>query len=196
MNKEPLLLNADIRFRNRVVESAGREVFNCYQCSKCSAGCPVAYAMDLLPHQVVRSILFGKKDRVLLSNTIWICASCETCTTRCPNEIDIAKVMDILRQIHYQNRLETPQPKIPILHSVFLDRIKKTGRVHELSMVRDFSFKSGDLKEKLKNGTWKNDMKLAVKMFLRGKLKLLPPGSKGVKEVQALFNQAREHKKT
>jgi hypothetical protein len=62
-------------------------------------------------------------------------------------------------------------------------------------MVRNFSIKSGDLKEKLKKGTWKNDIKIAVKMFLRGKLKLLPHGSKGVKDVRTLFNQAQEHKK-
>jgi hypothetical protein len=62
-------------------------------------------------------------------------------------------------------------------------------------MVRNFSIKSGDLKEKLKKGTWKNDIKLAVKMFLRGKLKLISHGSKGVKEVRTLFNQAQEHKK-
>jgi len=62
-------------------------------------------------------------------------------------------------------------------------------------MIRNFSLKSGDLKEKLRNGTWKNDLKLAVKMFLRGKLKLFPRTSKGIKEVRTLFNQAREHKK-
>jgi heterodisulfide reductase subunit C len=196
MSEKPLLLDSDRRFRNIVIESVGKEVFNCYQCSKCSAGCPVAFAMDLLPHQVIRSVLFGKKEKVLSSSTIWICASCETCTTRCPNEIDIAQVMDVLRQLQYESGCLTPQPKIPILHSTFLNSIKKTGRVHELSMIRNFSIKSGDLKEKLKKGTWKNDMKLAVKMFLRGKLKLFPHVSKGVKDVRTLFNQAQEHKKT
>jgi len=195
MSEKPLLLDTDRRFRDIVIESAGKEVFNCYQCSKCSAGCPVAFAMDLLPHQVIRSVLFGKKEKILSSSTIWICASCETCTTRCPNEIDIAWVMDVLRQFHYESGCETPQPKIPILHSAFLNSIKKTGRVHELSMVRNFSIKSGDLKEKLQKGTWKNDMKLAVKMFLRGKLKLFPHVSKGVKDVRTLFNQSQEHKK-
>jgi heterodisulfide reductase subunit C len=195
MSEKPLLLDTDRRLRDIVIESAGKEVFNCYQCNKCSAGCPVAFDMDLLPHQVIRSVLFGKKEKVMSSGTIWLCASCETCTTRCPNGIDIAKVMDVLRQIHYESDHETPQPKIPILHAAFLDSIKKTGRVHELSMIRNFSIKSGDLKEKLKKGTWKNDIKLAVKMFLRGKLKLISHGSKGVKEVRMLFNQAQEHKK-
>jgi heterodisulfide reductase subunit C len=195
MSEKPLLLDTDRRFRDIVIESAGKEVFNCYQCNKCSAGCPVAFAMDLLPHQVIRSVLFGKKEKVMSSGTIWLCASCETCSTRCPNEIDIARVMDVLRQLHYESGSETPQPKIPILHSAFLNSIKKTGRVHELSMVRNFSIKSGDLKEKLQKGTWRNDMKLAVKMFLRGKLKLLPHESKGVKDVRKLFNQSQEHKK-
>lgn len=196
MAEKALLLNNDRRFRDMVIEAAGEAISECYQCGKCSAGCPVSFAMDLLPHQIVRSVLFGKKEKVLSSGTIWVCAACETCSARCPNEIDIAGIMDVLRQMHYESGRETPRPKIPILHTAFLDCIKKTGRVHELSMVRNFSIKSGDLKEKIRNGFWKNDMKLALKMFLRGKLKLFPHVSKGVKEVRTLFNQTREHKKT
>ena len=96
-------LKEDKTFRDHVIETAGEEIFDCYQCYKCSAGCPVSYTMDLLPHQIIRSVLFGRKEKVLSSSTIWICASCETCTTRCPNEIDIAKVMDVLRQIQCES---------------------------------------------------------------------------------------------
>ena len=89
----PVIFDKETSFRDRVVESVGEEIFACYQCYKCSAGCPVSFAMDILPHQVIRSVLFGQKKKVLSSKTIWICASCETCTTRCPNEIDIAKTI-------------------------------------------------------------------------------------------------------
>ncbi|RLA94958.1 MAG: heterodisulfide reductase [Deltaproteobacteria bacterium] len=195
MENISITLNRDTRFRDIVVETVGKDLFACYQCYKCSAGCPVSFAMDLLPHQVVRSILFLQKEKVLSSRTIWICASCETCTTRCPNEIDIAKVMDVLRQIQIESGKIAKEPKVPIFHKVFLDTIKKSGRVHELSMLRNFSLRSGDLKEKIKTGEWKNDLRLGLKMFLRGKLKILPPKCKGKEEVRRIFEQAEEHKK-
>ncbi|MBW1678661.1 MAG: 4Fe-4S dicluster domain-containing protein [Deltaproteobacteria bacterium] len=195
METKPFVLNKDKRFRDIVVDAVGEEIFACYQCYKCSAGCPVSFAMDLLPHEIIRSVLFLQQEKVLSSRTIWMCASCETCTTRCPNEIDIAKVMDVLRQIQIESGKPANQPKVPIFHKVFLDSIKKTGRVHELSMLRNYSLKSGDLKEKLKTGEWKNDVRLGIKMFFRGKLKIMPPKCEGVKEVQRIFDRAEEHKK-
>jgi len=188
-------LTGDRSFKDIVVESIGEEIFDCYQCYKCSAGCPVSFAMDLLPHQVIRSVMFNQKERVLSSKTIWVCASCETCTTRCPNDIDIAKVMDVLRQMQIEGGRGAREPKVPVFHRAFLDSIKKRGRVHELTMIRNFTRKSGDLKEKLKSGEWKNDVRLGMKMFLRGKLKIMPPKSGAVKEVRTIFEQAEEHKK-
>jgi heterodisulfide reductase subunit C len=188
-------LTRDRSFRDIVVDSVGEELFDCYQCYKCSAGCPVSINMDLLPHQVIRSVLFNQKERVLSSKTIWVCASCETCTTRCPNEIDIAKVMDVLRQMQIEGGREAREPKVPVFHRAFLDSIKKRGRVHELTMIRKYTRKSGDLKEKFKSGEWKNDVRLGMKMFLRGKLRIMPPKSGAVKEVRTIFEQAEEHKK-
>ena len=186
----------DKLLKDIVIEKAGEEIYDCYQCYKCSAGCPVSFDMDLLPHQVIRSVLFNQEERVLSSRTIWICATCETCTTRCPNEIDIAGVMDVLRQIQTESRKQAGEPKIPIFHQAFLNSIKKTGRVHELTMIREYTQKSGDLREKFRTGEWKNDLKLGIKMFLRGKLKIMPPRCKGVKEVRGIFEQAKEHRKT
>jgi len=188
-------LMEDKTFRDVVIESAGEEIFDCYQCYKCSAGCPISIDMDLLPHQIIRSVILNRKEKALSSKTIWLCASCETCTTRCPNEIDIAKVMDVLRQIQRESGMPAQEPKIPVFHKAFLNSIKKKGRVHELTMIKQYNQESGDLKEKVKTGTWKNDVKLGMKMFFRGKLKLLPPKCEGVKEVQKLFEQAEEHKK-
>ena len=188
-------LMEDKTFRDVVIESVGEEIFDCYQCYKCSAGCPISIDMDLLPHQIIRSVILNRKEKALSSKTIWLCASCETCTTRCPNEIDIAKVMDVLRQIQRESGMPAQEPKIPVFHKASLNSIKKKGRVHELTMIQQYNQESGDLKEKVKTGTWKNDVKLGMKMFFRGKLKLLPPKCEGVKEVQKLFEQAEEHKK-
>lgn len=195
METKSISLRGDPRFREVVVEKVGEEIFACYQCYKCSAGCPVSFAMDLLPHQVIRSVLFLQKDKVLSSRTIWICASCETCTTRCPNEIDIAKVMDVLRQMQRESGRPAYEPKVPLFHAVFLDSIKRSGRIHELSMLRTYFFRSGDVREKLKTGEWKNDVKLGLKMFLRGKLKVIPSRCEGIKEVRKIFERAKEDKR-
>jgi heterodisulfide reductase subunit C len=85
-------------FVARVEEISGQDLLSCNQCGKCSAGCPVVAAMDLLPSQVIRMAQLGMED-VLESNTIWICASCLTCATRCPKGVDLPRLMEALRQI-------------------------------------------------------------------------------------------------
>jgi heterodisulfide reductase subunit C len=85
-------------FVQQVEEISGQDLLSCNQCGKCSAGCPVVAAMDLLPSQVIRMAQLGMED-VLESNTIWICASCLTCATRCPKGVDLPRLMEALRQI-------------------------------------------------------------------------------------------------
>lgn len=76
---------------------SGQNVNLCYQCKKCAAGCPVSYAMDHTPAQLIHGMRLGMDDLVLNSKTMWLCASCETCTTRCPQDVDVAKVMDAVK---------------------------------------------------------------------------------------------------
>jgi heterodisulfide reductase subunit C len=85
-------------FVQQVEEISGQDLLACNQCGKCSAGCPVVAAMDLLPSQVIRMAQLGMEE-VLESETIWICASCLTCVTRCPKGVDLPRLMEALRQI-------------------------------------------------------------------------------------------------
>src|SRR5450759_770272 len=124
-------------------ERTGQKVRDCYQCKKCSAGCPIAFAMDLVPHEVMKMVQYGQERRLMRSSTIWLCASCETCTTRCPNEIDIAGIMDTLRHISLVEGKVSPDVKnIPKLHEAFLGSIKANGRVHETGMITDYMMKT------------------------------------------------------
>jgi len=86
-------------FMKAVQLDIGENVNLCYQCKKCTAGCPVVHDMDYTPTQIIHAVRLGMKDLVLKSKTIWLCASCETCTTRCPQDIDIAGIMDAARII-------------------------------------------------------------------------------------------------
>jgi heterodisulfide reductase subunit C len=86
-------------FVKRVNEISGQNVLNCYQCGRCSSGCPLTFAMKLLPSELIRLVQLGLEKEALETNTPWVCASCLTCHSRCPRGVDLAKVMDALRSI-------------------------------------------------------------------------------------------------
>jgi len=165
-------------FLTEVMEVSGQNLQACYQCQKCSAGCPVAYAMDILPNQILRHIQYGHREKVLGSKTIWICASCYTCSVRCPNDIDIARIMDSLREIALRSGIQPGEKEIPLFHSVFLDTIRSRGRIHELSLILQFKSKTKDFFK---------DAALGWKMYRKGKIKLFPSKFGGGKEIKEIF---------
>ena len=85
-------------FVQRVEAISGQDLLACNQCGKCAAGCPVAFTMELLPSHVIRLVQLGSEE-ALEANTIWHCASCQTCLSRCPRGVDLPRVMEALRQI-------------------------------------------------------------------------------------------------
>jgi heterodisulfide reductase subunit C len=166
-------------FLSEVAQASGEKISACFQCQKCSAGCPIAYAMDVLPNQMLRHIQYGHREKVLTSKTIWICASCYACSVRCPNNIDIAKIMDTLRALAKHSEFKPGEKDIPIFHSAFLDTIKSRGRIHELSLILQYKSKTRDFFK---------DAALGLKMYRKGKIKLLPSRFGGGKEIKEIFN--------
>ncbi|MFH1150896.1 MAG: 4Fe-4S dicluster domain-containing protein [Actinomycetota bacterium] len=159
----------------------GQKVRDCYQCRKCSAGCPVAFAMDMLPHEVMKMVQYGLQERLLECSTIWLCASCETCSTRCPNDIDVAGVMDGLRQMALEMGAAVGQPDIVLFHDSFLRGIRLLGRTNETVLMGQYKPLSGKLLD---------DMGLAAVMMLKGKIKLLPRMVKDRQAVRRIFDSA------
>ena len=90
----------------KVVTLSEENQYSCYQCGKCSAGCPAAPFMDLLPNQVLRLLQLGKVDRIIETNTPFACISCFTCSSRCPKGIDIASIMEALRQVKLRSKMD------------------------------------------------------------------------------------------
>lgn len=101
------------QFVAKIEELSGQKILACYQCGKCSAGCPAVSEMDILPNQVIRYVQLGFKDELLKSKSYWVCASCLTCNARCPKGIKIAEVMEAVRQISLRKRKD--YIKIPTL---------------------------------------------------------------------------------
>ena len=91
-------------FVQKIEELSGQKLLVCYQCGKCSAGCPAVSQMDILPNQIIRFAQLGLKEELLESKSIWVCASCYTCNVRCPKGIKIAEVMEALRQVLLRKR--------------------------------------------------------------------------------------------
>jgi len=91
-------------FVAKVEEISGQNLLACYQCGKCSAGCPAVSEMDILPNQIIRYAQLSLKDELLKSKSIWICASCLTCNSRCPKGINIAEVIEAIRLILLRKR--------------------------------------------------------------------------------------------
>jgi len=93
----------------KVQELSGQNLLACYQCGKCSAGCPAISQMDILPNQIIRFAQLGFKNELIRSKSIWICESCMTCNTRCPKGINIAEVIEAIRQILLRQRQDHVQ---------------------------------------------------------------------------------------
>ena len=178
--KELIESKLDTAFLDEVEEKAHTKTSSCFQCLKCSCGCPLSYEMDYLPAQIIRMVNLGMRDDVLKSRTIWVCASCETCTTRCPNDIDIAHVMDTLREMALREGKAEEEEHLRRFHESFLSAIKTWGRVHELQMIGTYKFKTR---------TFMEDADVGMDMFKRGKIKLIPEPIKGRKAVKRIFKK-------
>lgn len=173
----------DPTFSSRVKEVSEAGLERCYQCLTCTLSCPVALDMDYPPHQIMRMVQLGLKEQVLSSSSIWLCTTCETCVARCPQEVDILRVMDTLREMALQEKVKGKETVIPIFHDTFLESIRTFGRQHELSMLLLLKLRSRDMF---------SDLDLGIKMLLKGKLGILPPKRKGVKEMKAIFEKTKE----
>lgn len=163
----------------RKLKTRNVDVQACYQCGRCSSGCPIGDFFDLNVMEVVRLAAYGQEERLLASHAIWLCAACETCATRCPNEIEIAGLMDVLRELALRKGITPAEPRIPLFHQSFLGSVNRWGKAYEIGMIANYKIKSGDLT---------GDMKLGLSMFLKGKLKLVPHSIENKAEIKEIFS--------
>lgn len=174
-----MIASADPTLRNLVNLQSHQNINTCFICNKCTAGCPVAYAMEYGPHRILQMVRLGMKDTVLKSADIWLCACCETCGARCPNNVDIAHVMDVLRRLAIAEKVQNDASDIASFHQLFLGIVKTFGRMHEASLMLLFKFRTGNLL---------GDLVPGVQLIAKGKIPILPDRIKGASQVHTLLS--------
>ncbi len=163
-----------------ILENTGANAAGCYQCGKCSAGCPMAADSDLRPHALMRLVMQNRRAKVLSDPTIWLCLTCETCSARCPNACDPARVIDALREMSLEAGVSAAPRTIKAFHRSFLEQVRSNGRLHEMGLIMEYKLRSGALMKDVTN---------APPMLTRGKLSLRADRIKGVAEVKRIFEK-------
>ncbi len=149
-----------------IQEELDQNVYLCYQCVKCTSGCPVADFFDWQPNQIMRAIQLGQEDIALAAETPWLCASCQTCTTRCPQGLDIAAIMEFLTREARERGLESPIPQVDQFNQAFMREIRFFGRNFEPGLMAEM---------KLRNPrALFDDVELYAKMLRRRKVSFVP----------------------
>jgi len=172
-------MEIDPSFAREVQQRSTQNLQLCYQCLKCSIGCPTATYMEYNPNALIRLIQYGQKEKVLRSQAIWLCVSCWTCGTRCPNEIDMGVIMDTLREMALEDGVVADR-NIVLLHQEFVNSIRRMGRVHEATMLAFYKLKSRD---------FMTDLGPGMKLFLKGKIPLFPSRIRGIDEIRRIFEK-------
>jgi len=169
----------NLGFLHEVEKATGETISACYQCYRCTAGCPVIADMDIYPHRIIRHIILGDRDRVLGSKTIWICLQCTTCSVRCPNDIDVARVFDALRKISVREEKAVEKDGWHF-DEIFLESVQRHGRLNELEAIIRYKIGKKDLF---------SDTKMGMGMLMKGRMGLLPHNIKDRKGMKEIFKK-------
>jgi heterodisulfide reductase subunit C len=161
----------------------GEKIKECMQCGTCSASCPTSYAMDYTPREVIAAFRAGLLDRVLRSNTIWLCTSCYSCTVRCPSNIKFTDIMYELKRLAIEFGLTQKGAKAPVVAKLFVDIVNKYGRLAEVPLVSRFMLKTNPL------GVFKM-IPRATKLFMRGRMPMTSHKIKGMTELENVLSGA------
>ena len=155
----------------------GEKIKECIQCGTCSASCPTSYAMDFTPREIIAAFRAGLLERVLKSNTIWLCSSCYSCTVRCPSGIKLTDIMYELKRLAIEFGLTPKGARAPVVAELFADIVKKNGRIAEVPLVSKFMLKTNPL------GVFKM-IPRASRLFIRGRMPLRSHKIEGISDLE------------
>ena len=179
-----------------VVQRSGQNLQACYQCRRCAAGCPVGEETGVTPDQLIRMILLGDREAALNNLLVWKCVACYTCGTRCPNNIQTARITETLKQMSKEAHVRPLTPRIADFHNAFMTSTRHLGRFNEIEALTIYETKTA-IKE-LSQGKVKavidemiGQARLALDMMKKKRLHLGVDRIKARSEVQALYEKAK-----
>jgi len=129
-------------FVEEVMKRSGQNLQACYQCRRCAAGCPVGEEAGVTPDRLIRTILMGDRDAAVNNLLVWKCVACYTCGTRCPNNIQTARITEVLKQMGKQAKAELLLPRVADFHSSFMTSTKHLGRFNEMEGMAIYETKT------------------------------------------------------
>ena len=195
MSAGALKLGPTQSLAQEVARRSGQNLLACYQCRRCAAGCPVGEESGVTPDRLIRMLLLGDEQAALNNLLVWKCLACYTCGTRCPNDIQTARITEVLKQISKSQHREPLVPKVAAFHGAFVKAVGQAGRFNELVGMGMYEtqaalgeFKRGGLKAALAEVM--TQAKLGQAMQKKGRMHLKYESVKGKGEVKALYRKA------
>ncbi len=185
---------------DEVSERSGQNLTACYQCRRCAAGCPVGEETGYVtPDRLIRMIALGDRQAALENELVWRCVSCYTCGTRCPNDIQTARITETLKKMAKEAHLEPLRPKIADFHSSFLESSVRWGRVNEMEFMGIYEMKSALKNMKRKDfkaiaEELKTQADFGLTMLKHKRMHMGLQVSKGRKEIQQLQKKAKKQR--
>ncbi len=180
-----------------VMERSGQNLLACYQCRRCAAGCPVGDETGVTPDRLIRMVLLGERAEAVNNLLVWKCVACYTCGTRCPNNIQTARITETLKQMSKETHQEPLSPSVAAFHEAFTTAASHLGRVNELEFMGLYEMKN--TADMIKRGEWKAAMqemmtqaKLGMAMTKNRRMHLGVEKVRGLSEVKGIYKKAKE----
>jgi heterodisulfide reductase subunit C len=164
---------------------AGERIKRCIQCGTCTGSCPVSYAMDISPRQLIALFRAGELETIMKSRSIWICASCYACTTRCPSGIKITDLIYALKRTEMEKNMKSKAPQVQIMANLFISNLMSFGRLHEGTMIARYYMKTGIIK-------LFGYIPLGIKMLQTKRLAFIPKRIQAHKSLSRIIRKAQE----
>lgn len=185
-------------FLQEVMERSGQMLTACYQCRRCAAGCTVGDETGCFtPNILIRAVVLGDREKALNNDLVWKCVSCYTCGTRCPNDIQTARITETLKKMAKEEHAEPILSKVADFHDAFVESGVRWGRLNEMEFMGLYEMKNALREAKTKNyeaifEELKTQAELGLEML---KLKRMHFGfqtSRGRREIKALYKKSKQ----
>ncbi len=161
----------------------GGRLNQCIQCGTCTASCPVSYAMDVTPRQIIGMFRAGAIEELLQSRSVWICASCYHCTLRCPAQIQITDLIYALKRIAIEEEIFPKKFPVHVMSETFTDNVKRYGRNYEVGLLLRYFLRThptGLIGRR----------KLGFALWRHGRMRMRPDKIKGIEQLRKIIAKA------